>query len=106
MNYVSDEVLRGYLKNNCFGRQKSVKSPVLERVLGLRESELRKLVNRLRKKAVPIGSGPEGYFYAAHAGEIYGTIRHLKEMQNGLQEAIQGLETALEHFGEGGEQDR
>ena len=43
---------------------------------------------------------PEGYFYARNAGEIYTTIRSLKDMMYGLSQAVDGLEGALESFGE------
>ena len=75
----------------------------------LRESDLRKKVNRLRRKAVPIASSREGYFYASNAAELYSTIRQLKEMRAGLDAAICGLEQAMEKFAEkpdGGGRDR
>ena len=75
----------------------------------LRESDLRKKVNRLRRKAVPIASSREGYFYASNAAELYSTIRQLKEMRAGLDAAICGLEQAMETFTEpsdGGGRDR
>ena len=37
---------------------------------------------------------------AAQAGEIYATINGLKDMMYGLAQAIEGLEAALEDFGE------
>lgn len=93
--------LRNHLKTHCAGRKKATKSAELERRLHMSGNDLRKLVNRLRKKGVPIASGREGYYYATTAGEVYSTIRQLREMEHGLQEAIRGLETALDSFGEG-----
>ena len=80
-----------------------------EKTKNLRESDLRKKVNRLRRKAVPIASSREGYFYASNAAELYSTIRQLKEMRAGLDAAICGLEQAMEKFAEkpdGGGRDR
>lgn len=94
------EQLEEYLKNNCLGRRNAVKSVVLEKNFRVSGNELRRRVNQLRKKEKPIGSSPEGYFYAANAGEVYGTIRQLRAMADGLNAAIHGLENSLDGFGE------
>ena len=96
---MASEQLRIYLKGNCLGRKKAVKSPELEQTMGVSGNELRRQVNRLRRQKVPICSGPEGYFYARNAGEIYATIHSLKVMIVGLEQAVDGLEAALENFG-------
>lgn len=93
--------LKNHLKIYCAGRKNATKSAELERRLRISGNDLRKLVNRLRKQGVPIASGPSGYYYAATAGEVYATIRQLKDMERGLQAAIRGLEDALNGFGEG-----
>jgi len=87
-----------YLKGACSGRQYVVRGVDLEQVLGVSGTDLRKLVNRLRRKGVPIGSSRDGYFYARTAGEVYSTIRQLRSMVNGLEAAIRGLESALDGF--------
>ena len=100
---MNDEELRDYLKRFCFGREHLICSRDLVRQKNLRESDLRKKVNRLRRKAVPIASSREGYFYASNAAELYSTIRQLKEMRAGLDAAICGLEQAMANFcGEAG----
>ena len=98
--FMNDEELREYLKRFCFGREHLICSRDLVRQKNLRESDLRKKVNRLRRKAVPIASSREGYFYASNAAELYSTIRQLKEMRAGLDAAICGLERAMETFTE------
>ena len=106
---MNDEELRTYLKHFCFGREHQIGSRELVRQHGIRESDLRKKVNRLRRKAVPIASSREGYFYASNAAELDSTIRQLKEMRAGLDAAICGLERAMEAFTEpsdGGGRDR
>ena len=106
---MNDEELRDYLKRFCFGREHLICSRDLVRQKNLRERALRKKVNRLRRKAVPIASSREGYFYASNAAELYSTIRQLKEMRAGLDAAICGLEQAMEKFSEasdGGDRDR
>ena len=97
---MNDEELRDYLKRFCFGREHLICSRDLVRQKNLRESDLRKKVNRLRRKGIPVGSDRGGYFYAVTAGEVYATIRQLKAMSSGLEAAIRGLEQALEYFGE------
>ena len=97
---MSSEQLKNHLKRNCLGRKNAVKSPELERALRISGNELRRQVNRLRRKKVPICSGPEGYFYAAHAGEVVDTILNLEDMLKGLQDSMSGLRGSLERFGE------
>ena len=97
---MASEQLRIHLKENCRGRKNAVKSLELEQAMGVSGNELRRQVNRLRRRKVPVCSGPEGYFYAGNAGEIYATIRQLRQMADGLEKAIAGLENALERFGE------
>ena len=74
-----------------------------ERALGVSSTDLRKIVNRLRRRGIPIASDRSGYFYAQTAGEVYTTIRQLRKMANGLEAAIRGLEQSLDSFGEGGD---
>ena len=99
---MNDEELRDYMKRFCFGRENLICGRDLVRQSHIRESDLRKKVNRLRRKAVPIASSREGYFYASNAAE-------LKEMRAGLDAAICGLEQAMGTFTEpsdGGGRDR
>ena len=86
---MKQEELLAYLKGACNGRQHTVRGAELEKALNLNGTDLRKLVNRLRRDGVPVGSSRSGYFYARTAGEVYGTIRQLR-----------GLEAALEKFEE------
>lgn len=97
---MASEQLKIYLKENCLGRKNAVKSQELEAAMNVSGNELRRQVNRLRRKKVPICSGAEGYFYAGNAGELYATINGLKDMMYGLGQAIDGLEAAMENFGE------
>lgn len=95
---MKEEKLLEYLKSVCLGRERAVGGTMLMRILGCSDNELRKQVNRLRRKSVPIGSNRAGYFYALTAGEVYSTIRQLQKMVDGLNAAISGLEKALEGF--------
>lgn len=91
---MREEKLKAYLKGACVGRKYRVSGAELEQVLGINGTDLRKLVNRLRRKGIPIGSDRGGYFYAVTM------IRQPKAMSSGLEAAIRGLEQALERFGE------
>lgn len=96
---MREKQLLAYLKGACPGRAYRVSGAELERALHLSGTDLRKLVNKLRRKGIPIASDRQGYFYAVNAGEVYTTIRQLNQMKRGLDAAIQGLEGALESFG-------
>ena len=92
-----------YLKGACPGRAYRASSMELEQTLGVSGTDLRKIVNRLRRKGIPIASDRSGYFYAQTAGEGYATIRQLQKMASGLEAAIRGLEQSLDSFGEAGD---
>ena len=97
---MKEEQLTAYLKGGFKGRDRTIKSAELERTMKMNGTDLRKLVNKLRRKAVPICSGRDGYFYARTAGDILRTIRQLKVMIRELQAAVDGLTAALDKFEE------
>ena len=100
---MKEDLLLEYLKTMCPGRGRIQKSAQLERTLQISGNELRRLIHRLRSRGIPIASSRDGYYYAVTAGEVYTTIRQLRQMANGLEKAIAGLEGALEKFGAGGD---
>ena len=100
---MRDEQLLAYLKVSCSGRKNRSSGTELERTLHVSGTDLRKLVNQLRRKTHPIASDRSGYFYATTAGEVYDTIRQLKRMVSGLEAAINGLEQSMDRFREGEE---
>ena len=59
---MTDEELLHHLKTCCFGKSKYTSGKNLICKFGIRESDLRKRVNRLRRRAIPIASSCEGYF--------------------------------------------
>lgn len=89
------EHLKNYLNAICKGRVHRMTSQELEHELGLSGTQLRELVNQLRKERIPIASDRYGYFYASTAGEVYETIRFLQRIDAGLQATIRGLEESL-----------
>ena len=100
---MHEKQLLDYLKGACLGRAYRVGGAELERALGVSSTDLRKIVNRLRRRGIPIASDRSGYFNAQAATEVYTTIRQLRKMANGLEAAIRGLEQSLDSFGEGGD---
>ena len=97
-------ILLEHLKASCAGRKNAQTCEKLEASFHMSGNEVRKMVASLRKKGIPLCSGKEGYFYAASAGEVYATIRELKKMRSGLDEAIAGLERSLERFRKAGDE--
>ena len=83
---MREEKLLNYLKGACTGRKYRASSAELEAVLGISGTDLRKLVNRMRRKGIPIGSDRWGYFYATTAGEVYSTIQQLKPWKTVLRQ--------------------
>ena len=80
---MHEKQLLAYLKGACPGRTYRVSSVELERTMGISGTDLRKIVNRLRRKGIPIASDRNGYFYAQTASEVYSTIRQLQKMSSG-----------------------
>ena len=97
---MASEQLKAYLKGNCLGRSHAMKAAELEQALQISENELRRQVNRLRRKNIPICSGSEGHRYATHARERVDTNHKQEEMLKGLQDSMSGLRGSLERFGE------
>ena len=95
---MKDKDILNYLQLVGSGKKHSKKSRQIEQALRISKTELRRRINRMRQKGIPIASSQDGYYYARTAGEVYGTIRQLKTMEAGLQSAISGLEHALDAF--------
>ena len=95
---LKDKDILNYLQLFCSGKKHSKKSRQIEQALRISKTELRRRINRMRQKGIPIASSQDGYYYARTAGEVYATIRQLKTMEAGLQSAISGLEQALDAF--------
>lgn len=98
---MREEQLLSYLQGACPGRKYRVSGAELEQALHISGTDLRKLVNRMRRKGIPISSDRSGYFFAVNAAEVYTTIRQLKQMVFGLEKAIAGLENSMEKFSSG-----
>ena len=86
-----EEKMLAHLKEVCLGLSLAVSGRELEQALKIRDSDLRKMVNRMRKNGELIGSCQEGYFYIETFGEAQITLRHLEQMIRGLEATKQGL---------------
>ena len=81
-----------------------VKSPKIEKALGIKDTEVRAIVSLLRIKAYPIGSGSKGYYWATRSCElvstrdhIQGRHRRLKAVDEGLERAQNNLQTGMDY---------
>jgi len=61
-----------------------------ECIFSIKGIEVRQMVNRLRRKGIPIASSGSGYFYAATEQEVRATIAHLTRRISGIAAAILG----------------
>ncbi len=80
-----------YLKENHTGRKNAVHSLELQRQFSIRESTLRRRINRLRQAGYPICSDKSGYYYAATKKEINDTARRLNALATGISNARTGM---------------
>ena len=92
-----------YLKAFCMGEQSAVTSRTLEGAFHIRGPDLRRSINRLRGKGVPICSFDSGYYYAETEAELQRTVRQLRSRIKKIAHAERGLTKALEAFGDSGQ---
>ena len=97
---MASERLKSYLKNNCLGRENAKKGAELEAIFHISRKELHRQVNLLRKNECPVCSGPDGYFYARNAGELFDTVLFLQEWMDGVEGSIRSLLGAMKGFTE------
>jgi biotin operon repressor len=73
---------------------KWMKSHEIESLIGCTSTELRQMVNELRKMGEPIVSGTDGYKYAQTEEEIRLCLANLYSRASSIREAAMGLEKA------------
>lgn len=95
---MQEDRLAEFLKRYHSGESNAATSRELECVFSVKGIEIRQMVNRLRRKSVPIASSRNGYFYAATEQEVRATIAHLTRRISGIAAAIGGLNRSLEQF--------
>ena len=95
---MKEDRLAEFLERYHSGESNAATSRELECVFSIRGIEVRQMVNRLRRKSIPIASSGNGYYYAATEQEVRATIAHLTRRISGIAAAIAGLNHSLEQF--------
>ena len=73
------------------GKENAIYSSEIEGITGLKGSDVRLTVNRLRTTGVPICSSKRGYFIAENPSDILETIEMLNGRCNAILSASNGL---------------
>ncbi len=84
-----------YMQKEHCGKVNAVKSKVIEARFHCKGTEVRRMVNELRCRGVPICSSSQGYFYATSNDEIQETIAHLEGRIKKIKAAQDGIKTLL-----------
>ena len=87
-----------YMQTEHKGRSNAVFSKELERLFHCKGAEIRRIVNELRSKGVPICSCNKGYYYAESASDIEETIAHLDGRISKIKAAQDGLREILKNY--------
>ena len=93
-----DEQVIEYLMKYRVGEANAVTSRELERIFHLRGAEVRKLVNRLRRKGFPVCSYAQGYYYAETEEELTHTVRQLLSRSREITAAAIGMMKAFPQY--------
>ena len=94
-------ILCDYLEQSHKGEGAAISSKELERILHVKGTVIRKLVNILRSESKPICSNAMGYFYAANQQELQETIAQLSSRVQMITKARDGLMKYLNQNAEG-----
>ncbi|MBQ0165359.1 MAG: HTH domain-containing protein [Bacteroidales bacterium] len=86
---ILEEALRDILPR---AKEYAVKSPELERRLGVSGAYIRRAVNSLRSNGVPVCSDSNGYWISVDPVEIRATITQLNSRAASILAATSGLE--------------
>ena len=98
-------ILCDYLEQSHKGEGVAISSKELERILHVKGTVIRKLVNILRSESKPICSNAMGYFYAANQQELQETIAQLFSRVLMITKARDGLMKCIEESNERSEAD-
>lgn len=85
----------GFLRNEHTGKANAVLSSVIEHRFGCKGTEVRRMVNDLRCRGVPICSCAFGYYYGANDTEIKRTVSSLTNRIKKIQSAVNGMSSCL-----------
>ena len=73
------------------GKENQLTGRNLGETTGLKGSQIRAEVNRLRAAGEPIASDAQGYYIATDPEELTATIKNLQSRRNAMNRAIEGL---------------
>ena len=88
-----------YMRKEYSGKANAVKSVVIEARFHCKGAEVRRMVNELRCKGVPICSSDQGYYYATSNEEIQETIANLEGCIKKIRAAQEGIKKLLKKEG-------
>ena len=94
-----------YMQKEHSGKANAVKSKVIEARFHCKGAEVRRMVNELRCKGVPICSSNQGYYYATSNEEIQETIAHLEGRIKKIRAAQDGIKKLLKRKVKSNEQE-
>ncbi len=80
-----------YLKRNHNTRNKAALSKQLEAAFSCKGTEIRRCINMLRSKGIPICSCVNGYFYSDNTEDISSTVNQLYSRISKIEQAKDGL---------------
>lgn len=87
-------VLR-FLHDECYGKTNAKYSAEICGPCYITDSQLREIVNDLRRRGHPVcSSSSHGYWYATAESDIDTTINHMVSRRTGINNALRGLRTA------------
>jgi len=100
---MEEDTLLNCLKRRHSGRDKAVKSPVLEARFDISGRTLREAINNLRCQGHPICSNQYGYYYASNEAEVTATIKQLNNRIVNIAKARNGLISAAKQYADDGQ---
>lgn len=89
------EPISKFLQTNHNSRSKAALSKQLEAAFSCKGTEIRKCINALRSRGVPICSCADGYFYSDKAEDILKTVKQLHSRISKIEQAKDGLEQII-----------
>lgn len=92
---MTGKAFADYVKLFHTSRRQSISSKQLDLKFGVKSSQIRKVVNRLRIGVTPICSYEYGYFYAETHAELEETVFQLRSRMKQIVAAEQGLSKIL-----------
>lgn len=98
-------ILCNCLEQSHKGEDAAISSKELERILHVKGTVIRKLVNILRSESKPSCSNAMGFFYAANQQELQETIAQLSSRVLMITRAKDGLMKYIEESNERSEAD-